>query len=667
MIGNGCTLRDAFASLFLLLIFTALAVLATSSSALARTLVTTLPDASRFVLIDGNNFVQLGQLSAVEPDSGAEGAYDVAIMRDGKRAFVTNSTLGDSNVAQKHVSVIDLDPASDNYTKVIKTIEVGNTDHAKPRAIAISPASDMAYVANYDDNTVSVINTKSNTYVQEIGLGDEQHPLGLAVSTDGKRLYVANNGSEDGDEDPGSVSVVDLKTFKVMNVLEAEPLFESKVPDGLDAVPAHPMAVAVTPGGGRAFVASRNLKSLEGMAPMKGLLTVLDIGDPDDPFSAQIYDVMHLTGTVPLSVAVAPLGGSAYTANFATESLTDIAFNSDEKSYSTSYIETVGFPLDVAVAPDGKSLFSSGFGISGDSLFGFVASYDTATKKIVDSLDLGDAAASTAVVPNQLPTLTALQADAAAAKAGQPVKLEAVGAQDPDGEVVKYRWSFSDSPGKSYQFTSGPTIEHAFAGPGEFKATVMAIDNDESFDKPIYNGQMFIHYGKSGAGTKSITIDVVPADDGISSGDGQACAKSSFSLSVATDRSVKLGKLLKRGLKAKVAASHAAKASFKLLLDGKSKKKLKLKALLATKKVALKAGKKTVKLKLRKKAKKALQRALNARPVKGKLGLKLKAVAQVKGQPVKHKLTLSPKAKARGKSGKKKIVKTSTKTKVAKC
>ena len=51
-------------------------------------------------------------------------------------------------------------------------------------------AAPFAYVANAGDNTVSVIDTATNTVVAPIAVGSL--PRGVAVTPDGKRAYVTN-------------------------------------------------------------------------------------------------------------------------------------------------------------------------------------------------------------------------------------------------------------------------------------------------------------------------------------------------------------------------------------------------------------------------------------------------------------------------------------------
>jgi len=94
-------------------------------------------------------------------------------------------------------------------------------------------AAPFAYVANGGDNTVSVIDTATNTVVGiPIPVGRE--PFGVDVTRDGKHAYVANRGSN-------NVSVIDTATNMVVATV---------------VVGNVPINVAVTPDGNHAYVAN---------------------------------------------------------------------------------------------------------------------------------------------------------------------------------------------------------------------------------------------------------------------------------------------------------------------------------------------------------------------------------------------------------------------------
>jgi len=107
------------------------------------------------------------------------------------------------------VSVIDV--AARN---VVAEIAVG----LHPSGMAAAPDGTTLYVANANSDTISVVDTSSNTVVSTLdakpfpGLPFGSAPNALAVSPDGGTLYVANGGNN-------AVAVVDLDTEAVRGLI----------------------------------------------------------------------------------------------------------------------------------------------------------------------------------------------------------------------------------------------------------------------------------------------------------------------------------------------------------------------------------------------------------------------------------------------------------------
>jgi YVTN family beta-propeller protein len=107
------------------------------------------------------------------------------------------------------------------------------------RPAAAQPAGPRVYVTNSvggpGGNSVSVIDAGTNTLVATIPVG--RAPNGIAVTPDGTRVYVANEGVLGDPSD--TVSVIDTATNTVVETV---------------TVGLSPKAVAVTPDGSLAYV-----------------------------------------------------------------------------------------------------------------------------------------------------------------------------------------------------------------------------------------------------------------------------------------------------------------------------------------------------------------------------------------------------------------------------
>ena len=106
-----------------------------------------------------------------------------------------------TNADDNTVSVID-----GNTYKVLKSIRVGNS----PADIAINEATNMIYVANQDDDAVSVINRSKDhgTVIAAIASGSQPH--GDAFNPHTNKLYVSNVGSN-------TITVINATTNKIID------------------------------------------------------------------------------------------------------------------------------------------------------------------------------------------------------------------------------------------------------------------------------------------------------------------------------------------------------------------------------------------------------------------------------------------------------------------
>jgi YVTN family beta-propeller protein len=128
---------------------------------------------------------------------------------------------------------------TDGYPYKLNATISGETKPFKPYGgIAVShpgvsPLGDFVYVTNYvDPGTVSVINKETNTEIDTSPIMVGRFPVGISLSHDGTRAYVANSGD-------GTVSVIDtvsntlIDTDPNTNVIDPITVAEDSSPYGI--------------------------------------------------------------------------------------------------------------------------------------------------------------------------------------------------------------------------------------------------------------------------------------------------------------------------------------------------------------------------------------------------------------------------------------------------
>jgi YVTN family beta-propeller protein len=111
----------------------------------------------------------------------------VAVDLDDKKAYV-------ANFENNTVSVVDM--KSDRHITIIEK-GIG----PKPISVGVDPNKDRVYVANSGGNHVSIINTESDTVIKNIAVGSA--PISVAVDSVNHRVYVAYGLNPVTNEVPG--------------------------------------------------------------------------------------------------------------------------------------------------------------------------------------------------------------------------------------------------------------------------------------------------------------------------------------------------------------------------------------------------------------------------------------------------------------------------------
>lgn len=366
-----------------------------------------------------------------------------------------------------------------------------------PYTLAISPDGRTVWVLNYDSGTLVSIDTATNQVVGAPIIVPKSS-YNVAITPDGTRAYLANYNVN-------GVVAVDLQARQVIGA----PIVTGEGADG----------VSITPDGTRVYVSNST----------KGTISVIDtatnqvVGGPitlgpglyysaitpdgrtllvsDTNKSVWTLDIP--TGAVgptlpvgndPSGIAVSPDGRRAYVANY--------------KSGDVSVIELS--PLQVLSPPIAVSKQPEFVAFTPDGSYALVSTWEPAQVFSIDTVALklaglpgsiGNGSGTVAVVPDQSPT-AAFQVPRV--RPGVPAAFNGGASSDSDGTVASWAWSFGDT--KSATSTTA-TVTHTYAKPGTYTASLTVTDNEHCSVALVYTGQTASCHGNPGAtATKTIKV-----------------------------------------------------------------------------------------------------------------------------------------------------------------
>ena len=213
-------------------------------------------------------------------------------------------------------------------------------------------AEPFAYIANSQSNSVSVIDTSTNTVITTIPAGNG--PVGVAVNPAGTRVYLTNTS--------GGVSVIDTSTNTV-----------------IATIPVDGIGVAVNPAGTRVYVTSPIFNSY-------GYVSVIDAG------TDAIIDNIPVERD-PTGVAVNPAGTRVYVINATGRTVSVIDTSTNTVIATIPVGGPYGIPAYVAVNPAGTRIYVT------DQFNNNVYVIDTATNTLIDTIPVGWVPQAVAVNP----------------------------------------------------------------------------------------------------------------------------------------------------------------------------------------------------------------------------------------------------------------------------
>ena len=189
---------------------------------------------------------------------------------------------------------------------------------AGPDSMALSANGSRLFVANYNANTVSVVDTTSSALITSIPVGT--NPWGLVMSPDGSKLYVSNYGGH-------SISVISTSGLNVTATISAI---------------VFPLGVAISPDGSTLYVSTNDNGNSK--------VTVIDTS------SNTISNVVTLGTGLPAGIVVSPDGSRIYVADVTA----DVIYEINSSNFVVTSHASPGGPLWLAFSPDGSKLYVTG-------------------------------------------------------------------------------------------------------------------------------------------------------------------------------------------------------------------------------------------------------------------------------------------------------------------
>ena len=141
-----------------------------------------------------------------------------------------------------------------NSQKFLRRIFAAGAFFVAIAATSAFAAGPKAYIGNFKDNTVSVIDTDSGTVVATVPVSAGPH--GMAITRDGRTVYVSGDGSS-------SVDVIDTATDKVVKTIEV-----GKTPNGIALTPDNRLLLVTVYGDNRLALIDTSTQSVASTIPV---------------------------------------------------------------------------------------------------------------------------------------------------------------------------------------------------------------------------------------------------------------------------------------------------------------------------------------------------------------------------------------------------------------
>jgi YVTN family beta-propeller protein len=361
-----------------------------------------------------------------------------------------------------------------------------------PFGVAITPDGATLYVTDVGANEVTPIDTATDTAGTPISVGAD--PWGVAISPDGTTVYVTNSNG-------GSVTPIDTAT---------------NTPGTPFDVGSYPAGIAISPDGETGYVVEPNVVQ---------------------PFATDTH-ILGVPIPIPTSagyVAITPDGKTVYVPSTNSGTVMTVIDTATNAAQTPFYIGLGGY--GVAISPAGTEGYVAMHG-------GTLVPFSTATNNAGPPIPLGPAPNGVAITPdgttayvtNENPNMV-IPVDLTTNTAGAPIaagsctygvatitpdqapvasvavvtnrhhtatKFNASASRGTTSRIAQYTWRFGDGTTAT---TTSPRISHTYAKAGRYTIVLTVTDTAGTSTTQVFTGQSMSRNGGAVA-RKTIVVKI---------------------------------------------------------------------------------------------------------------------------------------------------------------
>jgi 6-phosphogluconolactonase (cycloisomerase 2 family) len=366
-----------------------------------------------------------------------------------------------------------------------------------PFGLAVAPSGRRLYVANVGSNTISVFNIHPNGELGRLGSpvpAGGIGPRGLAISPDGRRLYVTHR-------DTDTIGVFAIEESGRIEPFGQPVRLPGCTPSGTPSQPqCSPMWASITPDGHWLYTTNQASGDVSTFAiePDGGLTPVGERvpvgGRPEGIAITADVRFFYVSVVDENALKAFAIGVDGQLRFLGTAPICDEA----------QIPAACGAPA-TAVAPSGTSVYAvTTFKPANENelvSFGIQADGTLVNLAAIPSGGDQPAFGSIAIRPNQGPRAFLAPASGVV---NQAIAFDASRSSDSDGEVVRYDWDFGDGQKAA---DAGPRPTHNYANPGRYRVTLTVTDNENCSGAIVFTGQTALCNGSSAATTtRTVTV-----------------------------------------------------------------------------------------------------------------------------------------------------------------